>query len=111
KFRKKSRERRTKGRIRDNPKEKISNENGSMNAPPQSNGKKKEVPLNPEKKKKKKRVLKCLSFNRLMGKLKVLKEALRRNKSLDAHLVKNNSKWKKRSQLMSVQLKDVKQKC
>ncbi|MED6210815.1 hypothetical protein PIB30_067698 [Stylosanthes scabra] len=97
--------RKIKGRIRDNPKGRINNEKGSMNAPPQSKGKEKEVPLNLEKKKKKKkepdegriekkRVLMCLIFDRLLDKLKFLKEALRRNKSLDAHLVKNNSKWK-----------------
>ncbi|MED6133469.1 hypothetical protein PIB30_028535 [Stylosanthes scabra] len=103
KFKKKVPEEKSKGRIRDNPKGRINKEKESRNAPPQSNRKKKKVPLNPERKKKKKkepdedrtekkRVLKCLSFNGLLGKLKVLKEALRRNKSLDAHLVKTNSK-------------------
>ncbi|MED6200238.1 hypothetical protein PIB30_083176 [Stylosanthes scabra] len=86
-------ERKPKRRVRDITKGRIGNEKGSRNPPPQSNGKKKKIPLNPEKKKKKKkkeldeggtekkkRTLKCLSF--------------RRNKSMDAHLVKNNSKWK-----------------
>ncbi|MED6152236.1 hypothetical protein PIB30_089940, partial [Stylosanthes scabra] len=94
-----------KAKMRKNPSGKISDEKGTRNAPPQSKGKKKKVSLNPEKKKKKKkkpyedrtqkkRTLKCLSFDELLGKLKVLKDVLRRNKSMDAHLVTNNSKWK-----------------
>ncbi|MED6226942.1 hypothetical protein PIB30_108779 [Stylosanthes scabra] len=97
--------RKHKVRIRDSPKERISHEKGSRNPPPYSNGKKKKVPLDPKKKKKKKKepdedrtekkkMLKCLSFDRLLGKLKVLKDVLHRNKSMDAHLVKTNPKWK-----------------
>ncbi|MED6189538.1 hypothetical protein PIB30_096906 [Stylosanthes scabra] len=56
-----------------------------------------------EKKKKKdpgedeveqKRTIRCSSFNRLLGKLKVLKRILRQEKGVDVHLVTNNSKWK-----------------
>ncbi|MED6116074.1 hypothetical protein PIB30_096670 [Stylosanthes scabra] len=85
---------------------------------PTSKRKKKKVVLNPEKKKKepdgsnvkkdskkkkkelnevkseKKKPINCSGFSRLLGKLKVLKDVLCRNKSMDAHLVKNNSKWK-----------------
>ncbi|MED6226255.1 hypothetical protein PIB30_101809, partial [Stylosanthes scabra] len=69
---------------------------GTRNIPPQSKGKKKKVSVGPEKKKKtkepdgdgteKKRALKCLSFAGLLGKLKVLKDFLCHNKSMDAHL-------------------------
>ncbi|MED6225536.1 hypothetical protein PIB30_094581 [Stylosanthes scabra] len=88
---------------------------------PASKGKKKKVVLNPEKKKKKKepdgsnvkkdpkkkkkkelnedeserkKPIKCSSFRRFLGRLKVLKDVLCRNKSMDIYLVKNNSKWK-----------------
>ncbi|MED6175338.1 hypothetical protein PIB30_077386 [Stylosanthes scabra] len=106
KVQKKSPRRKTKGRVQDSPKGRIGNEKRSRNAPRQTEGKKKKIPSNPEKKKKKKkkepdedrtekkRALKCLSFNGLLGKLKVLKDALHCNKSVDAHLVKKNSKWK-----------------
>ncbi|MED6112377.1 hypothetical protein PIB30_061169 [Stylosanthes scabra] len=95
-----------KAKMRKNSSGKVSGETGTRNVPPQSKGKKKRVSLNLEKKKKKKkkepdedrtqrkRTLKCLSFTGLLGKLKVLKDVLCRNKSIDAHLVKNNSKWK-----------------
>ncbi|MED6146687.1 hypothetical protein PIB30_036842 [Stylosanthes scabra] len=42
----------------------------------------------------KKTTVKCSSFSELMGKVKVLKRILHRAKGADAHLVKNNSKWK-----------------
>ncbi|MED6222947.1 hypothetical protein PIB30_069322 [Stylosanthes scabra] len=92
------------------PRGRISNEKGTRNAPTQSKGKKKKISLNTKKKKKKKkkkknkkkepdegntqnkRTLKCLSFDGLLEKLKVLKNFLHRNESMDAHLVKNNSK-------------------
>ncbi|MED6199993.1 hypothetical protein PIB30_081040 [Stylosanthes scabra] len=85
--------------MRKTPRGRTSNEKGTRNAPTQSKGKKKEVSLNTEKKKKKKkkepdegstqkkRTLKCLSFDRLLGKLKVLKDVLCRNKSMDTHLM------------------------
>ncbi|MED6151969.1 hypothetical protein PIB30_087361 [Stylosanthes scabra] len=97
---------RRKAKMQKNPSGKISDKKGIRNASPQSNGKRKKVLSNPEKKKKKKkkepdeaitkkkRTLKCLSFDGLLGKLKVLKDVLCRNKSMDTHLVKNNSKWK-----------------
>ncbi|MED6109601.1 hypothetical protein PIB30_035195 [Stylosanthes scabra] len=90
--------------MRKTPRGRISNEKEMRNAPTQSKGEKKKVSLNTEKKKKKKkkepdegntqkkRTLKCLGFDGLLGKLKVLKNVLRRNESMDAHLVKNNSK-------------------
>ncbi|MED6159714.1 hypothetical protein PIB30_044803 [Stylosanthes scabra] len=74
-----------------NPRGGISNEKGTRDAPTPSKGKKKEPD---EGSTQKKRTLKCLSFDGLLGKLKVLKDVLCRNKSMDAHLVKNNSKWK-----------------
>ncbi|MED6109494.1 hypothetical protein PIB30_034089 [Stylosanthes scabra] len=86
---------------------------------PSSKGKKKKVVLNPKNKKKKKKEpdgsnvkkdskkkelnedesekkkpINCSSLSIFLGKLKVLKDVLCRNKSMDAHLVKNNSKWK-----------------
>ncbi|MED6152154.1 hypothetical protein PIB30_089186 [Stylosanthes scabra] len=91
-----------KAKMRKTPRGIISNKKGTRNAPTQSKGKKKKVSLNTKEKKKepnegstqKKRTLKCLSFDGLLGKLKVLKDVLCRNKNMDAHLVKNNSKWK-----------------
>ncbi|MED6196154.1 hypothetical protein PIB30_044653 [Stylosanthes scabra] len=73
--------------------------------PPQLKKKKKKAPLNLEKKKEKKKkheedepkkkvVLKCSSFDKLLGKLKIIKKVLHHQKSMDAHLVKDNSKWK-----------------
>ncbi|MED6153670.1 hypothetical protein PIB30_104390, partial [Stylosanthes scabra] len=41
-----------------------------------------------------KTTIKCSSFGGLMRKVKALKRILRRAKGADAHLVKNNSKWK-----------------
>ncbi|MED6208599.1 hypothetical protein PIB30_046860 [Stylosanthes scabra] len=80
---------------------------GLRNAPPQLKKKKKKAPLNLERKKEKKKrkkheedepkkkvVLNCSSFNKLLGKLKIFKEVLHHHKSMDAHLVKDNSKWK-----------------
>ncbi|MED6184243.1 hypothetical protein PIB30_045561 [Stylosanthes scabra] len=92
-----------KANILNKPRGRISNEKGTRDAPTQSKGKKKKVSLNTGKKKEekkepdegstqKKRTLKCLSFDGLLGKLKVLKDVLPRNKNVDAHLVKNNSK-------------------
>ncbi|MED6194632.1 hypothetical protein PIB30_030257 [Stylosanthes scabra] len=75
-------------------------------APPQLKKKKKKAPLNLERKKEKKKkkheedepekkmVLKCSSFDKLLGKLKIFKKVLHHHKSMDAHLVKDNSKWK-----------------
>ncbi|MED6182694.1 hypothetical protein PIB30_031115 [Stylosanthes scabra] len=40
-----------------------------------------------------KTTIKCSSFNGLMEKVKALKIILHRAKGVDAHLVKNNSKW------------------
>ncbi|MED6150404.1 hypothetical protein PIB30_071945 [Stylosanthes scabra] len=86
---------------------------GLMIAPPQLKKKKKKVPLNLERKKEKKKkkknkkkmkqeedetekkmVLQCSSFDKLLGKLKIFKKILHHHKSMDAHLVKDNSKWK-----------------
>ncbi|MED6127553.1 hypothetical protein PIB30_089126 [Stylosanthes scabra] len=82
--------------MRKTPRGRISNEKGTMNAPTQSKGKKKKISLNTEKKKKKKepdegstqkkRTLKCLSFDGLLGKLTVLKNVLCRNENIDTHL-------------------------
>ncbi|MED6225094.1 hypothetical protein PIB30_090456 [Stylosanthes scabra] len=95
-----------KAKIRRKPRGRVSNKKGTRDAPTQSKVKKKKVSLNTEKEKekkkkepdegstKKKRTLKCLSFDGLLGKLKVLKDVLRRNKNVDAHMLKNNSKWK-----------------
>ncbi|MED6175661.1 hypothetical protein PIB30_080543 [Stylosanthes scabra] len=75
-------------------------------APPQLKKKKKKVPLNLERKKEKKKkkqeedepekkmVLQCSSFDKFFGKLKIFKKILHHHKSMDAHLVKDNSKWK-----------------
>ncbi|MED6211994.1 hypothetical protein PIB30_078883 [Stylosanthes scabra] len=75
-------------------------------APPQLKKKKKKVPLNLERKKEKKKkkqeedepekkmILQCSSFDKLLGKLKIFKKILHHRKSIDAHLVKDNSKWK-----------------
>ncbi|MED6198356.1 hypothetical protein PIB30_065586 [Stylosanthes scabra] len=41
-----------------------------------------------------KTTIKCSSFSRLMRKVKSLKRIIHRAKGADAHLVKNNSKWK-----------------
>ncbi|MED6199948.1 hypothetical protein PIB30_080607 [Stylosanthes scabra] len=88
------------------PRGRSSDEKGMRNAPTQSKGEKKKISLNIEKKKKKKKkepdegstqkkkALKCLSFDRLLGKLIVLKNVLHHNENIDTHLVKNNSKWK-----------------
>ncbi|MED6161547.1 hypothetical protein PIB30_061848 [Stylosanthes scabra] len=84
---------------------------GLRNAPPKlkKKKKKKKAPFNLEKKKemkkkkkkkheedepKKKVALKCSSFNKLLGKLRIFKEVLHHHKSMDTHLVKDNSKWK-----------------
>ncbi|MED6152605.1 hypothetical protein PIB30_093589, partial [Stylosanthes scabra] len=86
-----------KAKMRKTPRGRISNEKGTRNTPTQSKGKKKKISLNTEKKKKKKkepdegstqkrRTLKCLSFDGLLGKLTVLKNVLRRNKNIDTHL-------------------------
>ncbi|MED6189016.1 hypothetical protein PIB30_091473 [Stylosanthes scabra] len=75
---------------------------GLRNAPTQSKGKKKKISFNIEKKKKKKkkepdegstqkkRTLKCLSFDGLLGKLTILKNVLRRNENIDTYL---RRKW------------------
>ncbi|MED6199831.1 hypothetical protein PIB30_079593 [Stylosanthes scabra] len=75
-------------------------------APPQLKKKRKKIPLNLEKKKEKKKkkqdkgksekkvVLQCSNFDKLLGKLKIFKKILHHHKSMDAHLVKDNSKWK-----------------
>ncbi|MED6199520.1 hypothetical protein PIB30_076694, partial [Stylosanthes scabra] len=94
-----------KAKMRKTPRGSISDEKGTRNAPTQSKGEKKNISLNTEKKKKKKkepdesntqkkRALKCLSFDGLLGKLTVLKNVLRHNENIDTHLVKNNSKWR-----------------
>ncbi|MED6154097.1 hypothetical protein PIB30_108739, partial [Stylosanthes scabra] len=95
-----------KAKMRKIPRGRSSDEKGTRNAPTQSKGEKKKISLNTEKKKKKKkkepdegstqkkRALKCLSFDGLLGKLTVLKNVLRHNKNIDTHLVKNKSKWK-----------------
>ncbi|MED6115555.1 hypothetical protein PIB30_091789 [Stylosanthes scabra] len=73
---------------------------------PQLKKKKKKVPLNLERKKEKKikkqeegksekkMVLQCSIFDKLLGKLKIFKKILHHHKNMDAHLVKDNSKWK-----------------
>ncbi|MED6128256.1 hypothetical protein PIB30_095914 [Stylosanthes scabra] len=75
-------------------------------APPQLKKKRKKVPLNLEKNKEKKKkkqeegksekemVLQCSSFDKLLGKLRIFKKILHHHKNMDAHLVKDNSKWK-----------------
>ncbi|MED6174683.1 hypothetical protein PIB30_071375 [Stylosanthes scabra] len=75
-------------------------------APPQLKKKRKKVPLNLEKKKEKKKkkqeegksekkmVLQCSSFAKLLGKLRIFKKILHHHKNMEAHLVKDNSKWK-----------------
>ncbi|MED6127917.1 hypothetical protein PIB30_092612 [Stylosanthes scabra] len=85
--------------MRKTPRGRISHEKGMRNAPTQSKGKKKKISLNTEENKKKKRkepdegntqkkrTLKCLSFDGLLGKLKVLKNVLHRNKNMDTHLM------------------------
>ncbi|MED6153435.1 hypothetical protein PIB30_101998, partial [Stylosanthes scabra] len=88
-------------------------EKGSRITPPPLKKKKKKEDLRPEKKKKnheevksrkkKKRkededeekiALKCSSLGNLLGKLKKIGKALRNNQKMDAHLVKDQSKWK-----------------
>ncbi|MED6126562.1 hypothetical protein PIB30_079655 [Stylosanthes scabra] len=79
-------------------------EKGLRIAPPQLKNKKKKAPLNLERKKEKKKheegepkkkvILKYSSFSKLLGKLKIFKEVLHHHKSMDAHLVRDNSKWK-----------------
>ncbi|MED6185410.1 hypothetical protein PIB30_056828 [Stylosanthes scabra] len=88
-----------KAKIRKKLRGRVSNEKGTRDTPTQSKGKKKKVLSNTEKKKEKKkkepdegsiqkkRALKCLSFNGLLVKLKVLKDVLRHNKNVDAHLM------------------------
>ncbi|MED6171545.1 hypothetical protein PIB30_041695 [Stylosanthes scabra] len=81
-------------------------EKGLRISPPQLKKKRKKVPLNLERKKEKKKkeqeegksekkmILQCSSFDKLLGKLKIFKKILHHHKSMDAHLVKDNSKWK-----------------
>ncbi|MED6174521.1 hypothetical protein PIB30_069863 [Stylosanthes scabra] len=81
-------------------------EKGLRIAPPQLKKKRKKVLLNLERKKEKKKkkqeegksekkmVLQCSRFDKLLGKLKIFKKILHHHKSMDAHLVKDNSKWK-----------------
>ncbi|MED6200071.1 hypothetical protein PIB30_081695, partial [Stylosanthes scabra] len=83
-------------------------EKGLRIAPPQLKKKRKKVPLNLERKKEKKKkkkkqeegksekniVLQCSCFDKLLGKLKIFKKILHHHKSMDAHLVEDNSKWK-----------------
>ncbi|MED6209785.1 hypothetical protein PIB30_058058 [Stylosanthes scabra] len=81
-------------------------EKGLRIAPPQLKKKRKKIPLNLERKKEKKKkkqeegksekkvVFQCSSFDKLLGKLKIFKKILHHHKSMDAHLVKDNSKWK-----------------
>ncbi|MED6127300.1 hypothetical protein PIB30_086784 [Stylosanthes scabra] len=90
----------------ENPKNDAFIEKGLRIAPPQLKKKRKKVPLNLERKKEKKKkkqeegksekkvVLQCSSFEKLLGKLKIFKKILHHHKSMDAHLVKDNSKWK-----------------
>ncbi|MED6222999.1 hypothetical protein PIB30_069809 [Stylosanthes scabra] len=90
----------------ENPKNDAFIENGLRIAPPQLKKKRKKIPLNLERKKEKKKkkqeegksekkvVLQCSSFDKLLGKLKIFKKILHHHKSMDAHLVKDNSKWK-----------------
>ncbi|MED6123251.1 hypothetical protein PIB30_047406 [Stylosanthes scabra] len=88
-------------------------EKGSRITPPPLKKKKKKEDLKPAKKKKKseevksrkkdkykddeveKRIaLKFSSLGNLLGKLKKFRKALRNNQKMDAHLVKDQSKWK-----------------
>ncbi|MED6209554.1 hypothetical protein PIB30_055781 [Stylosanthes scabra] len=88
-------------------------EKGSRITPPPLKKKEKKEGSKPEKKKKKheevksrkkkkhkededeeKIALKCSSFGNLLGKLKKIGKALRNNQKMDAHLVKDQSKWK-----------------
>ncbi|MED6128688.1 hypothetical protein PIB30_100411 [Stylosanthes scabra] len=92
----------------ENPKNDAFIEKGLRIAPPQLKKKRKKVPLNLERKKEKKKkkkkqeegksekkmVLQCSSFDKLLGKLKIFKKILHHHKSMDAHLLKDNSKWK-----------------
>ncbi|MED6222504.1 hypothetical protein PIB30_065078 [Stylosanthes scabra] len=89
----------------ENPKKDAFMEKGLRIAPPQLKKKIKKVPLNFERKKEKKKkqekgksekkmILQCSSFDKLLGKLKIFKKILHHHKSMDAHLVKDNSKWK-----------------
>ncbi|MED6152946.1 hypothetical protein PIB30_096813 [Stylosanthes scabra] len=90
----------------ENPKNDAFLEKGLRIAPPQLKKKRKKVPLNLERKKEKKKkkqeegksekkmVLQCSSFDNLLGKLKIFKKILYHHKSIDAHLLKDNSKWK-----------------
>ncbi|MED6139075.1 hypothetical protein PIB30_080455 [Stylosanthes scabra] len=90
----------------ENPKNDAFMEKGLRIAPPQLKKKRKKVPLNLERKKEKKKkkqeegksekkvVLQCSSFGKLLGKLKIFKKILHHHKSMDAYLVKDNSKWK-----------------
>ncbi|MED6110843.1 hypothetical protein PIB30_046727 [Stylosanthes scabra] len=85
---------------------------GSRVAPPPPKNKEKKEGLKPAKKKKKHEevksrkkkhkedkdeeriALKCSSFGNLLGKLKKIGKAFRNNQKMDAHLVKDHSKWK-----------------
>ncbi|MED6127116.1 hypothetical protein PIB30_085047 [Stylosanthes scabra] len=90
----------------ENPKNDGSEEKGLRITPPQLKKKRKKVPLKLERKKEKKKkkqeegksekkmILQCSSFDMLLGKLKIFKKILHHHKSMDAHLVKDNSKWK-----------------
>ncbi|MED6127260.1 hypothetical protein PIB30_086441 [Stylosanthes scabra] len=92
----------------ENPKNDAFIKKGLRIAPPQLKKKRKKVPLNLERKKEKKKkkkkqeegksekkmVLQCSSFDKLLGNLKIFKKILHHHKSMDAHLVKDNSKWK-----------------
>ncbi|MED6123253.1 hypothetical protein PIB30_047408 [Stylosanthes scabra] len=88
-----------KAKMRKTPRGRSSDEKGTRNTPIQSKGEKKKISLNTEKKKKrkkkepdeastqKKRMLKCLSLDGLLGKLIVLKNVLRHNENIDTHLM------------------------
>ncbi|MED6161347.1 hypothetical protein PIB30_059875 [Stylosanthes scabra] len=88
-------------------------EKGSRITPPPLKKKENKEGSNPTKKKKKHEevksrkkkkhkededeeiiALKCSSFGNLLGKLKKIGKALRNNQKMDAHLVKDQSKWK-----------------
>ncbi|MED6176624.1 hypothetical protein PIB30_090010 [Stylosanthes scabra] len=89
-------------------------EKGSRITPPPLRKKEKKEGLKPAKKKKKHEevksrkkkkkckeyedeeriTLKCSSLGNLLGKLKKIEKALRNNQKMDAHLVKDQSKWK-----------------
>ncbi|MED6198223.1 hypothetical protein PIB30_064091, partial [Stylosanthes scabra] len=88
-------------------------EMGSRITPPPLKKKEKKEDLKPAKKKKKRKevksrkkkkhkedqderriALKCSSLGNLLGKLKKFRKALRNNQKKDAHLVKDQSKWK-----------------